>query len=855
MSVFACGAVNGVGRVILNAPVGRGWRCDAGRAFRRVRDNAPYLRNAVLASLFVLVLSPSLLRAETTVAFPSTPSSGVTVRLATPLTQLPHFGFLPLRVFVENLTASDGTWDLNFQVGSRGISSAVLATSFSVSAPAGQTRETWIYVPIAQAGFAINAAGGGGPGRLASGRVIVTRTATGMTVTRNLGPGVAMVTEVNEITGELKRITPNGGGSSTSITTPPPGRDLVFTIDPATGNVSTSASPQRGASPKYTIVTSGAGGAPAVTITPTPSGTKVKRVFGVGPRAVTEEYDFDTTTGVVTVSRTLPNGTVTKEPPRPPPSGPGMWVTFVIDPLTGEYRMQTRTTSSAQTVYNVVVGGGGAGGGGRGGLTVVGTPGAVGGASAPLGTAAPLPITAEIAGPGFSGGIRVVLPNNSNNTMRPFAVTAALESNFRAAIAPEVRGAPNISGVTLAQLPADWRIWSGFAGLILTSDEFNSLDAARRGALRGWVGMGGQIFLFPSAPGEPSTERVGAGRIVTLKWPAYTVQPTQFTSAPVIAPELRDTLGIYAETPALPDRETLFLKNTLLGDEIEKPGSDNAWVAVFLVVFAAVIGPVNLFAFAQQAKRHCLFLPTPALSLLGGVVLVATIFLQDGIGGAGKRSTLVVLLPGQNQAAVFQEQVARTGFLMKRTFTLDDGAIFAPLAVEASGPFRGSMDAAMARRADGQGGGDWFQSRSRPAQLLRQLTPTRGRVERVGTGEGGAPIVESSLATVLKYFVLNDADGKVWSAEKIQPGERVTLKAISLLGGVSGTSLGGSRGLTLAFEAATAARANGTWTAWGGSTEVAPVATLGSLRWGSGSVAYVGVAETRMMSPAPGGAR
>ena len=39
------------------------------------------------------------------------------------------------------------------------------------------------------------------------------------------------------------------------------------------------------------------------------------------------------------------------------------------------------------------------------------------------------------------------------------------------------------------------------------------------------------------------------------------------------------------------------------------------------------------------------------------------IFLQDGVGGRGERQALILLLPGQSKAAVWQEQVSRTGVL------------------------------------------------------------------------------------------------------------------------------------------------------------------------------------------------
>ncbi|MBC7367223.1 MAG: hypothetical protein H7343_10510, partial [Undibacterium sp.] len=382
------------------------------------------------------------------------------------------------------------------------------------------------------------------------------------------------------------------------------------------------------------------------------------------------------------------------------------------------------------------------------------------------------------------------------------------------------------------------------AGVILAADDYAALDAARRGALRGWAGLGGQLFLVSANPGEERVERVGAGRVVTLGAPV----------GGAIGPALSPALNLYSETVALPDRESLFLKNTILGETIKVEDGDSSWIAIFLVLFAAVIGPVNLFVFAPASRRHRLFWTTPALALLGGAVLSAAIFFQDGVGGGGSRTALVVLLPGQNQAAVFQEQSGRTGFLTRRVFALDDDVLLAPLAVELEVPRAGMFTAANVTRDAGRAGGDWFRSRAVQSQLLRRLAPTRGRVELAGTAPDGAPIVESSLATVLREFMLCDAAGKFWQGKEIAPGRRVTLEAAKTAVSLDRAPLAGTAALASAYAAATSLVA-GRWAAYGGDTDVAPVPTLKSMRWTETRIAYTGIAELPANAPAKGGGR
>jgi hypothetical protein len=99
---------------------------------------------------------------------------------------------------------------------------------------------------------------------------------------------------------------------------------------------------------------------------------------------------------------------------------------------------------------------------------------------------------------------------------------------------------------------------------------------------------------------------------------------------------------------------------------------------------------------------------------------------------------------------------------------------------------------------------------------------------------------------------LGDAGGNFWRAEKISPGTRVTLAPAKRDAAINFAVVGGSRGLLLAYEAAST-QVPGGWTAWGGETEVAPMATLPVLRWTQSSVAYVGVAEPRLAATVKGG--
>lgn len=771
--------------------------------------------------------------AETVVNVPTAPESEATIKLWTPWSQTPRFGFAPVLVTIENRAKTDRSWQLGFEAGMRVFSTGVLTAFHEIEVAASQTRQVWIFVPVAE------------PGVNVSGGVVVS-----------------------------------------------------------------------GSSPRAWSPT---GGQPAIRITDTSTGKKVTRtVTTASGRKHVTETEINRVAGTMITTTTPPVGKATiVNSSLPMPLAPGSEITVTIDRLTGFVSpVLTRTIpgSTAPAVVRYVetsgtpaaARGGGGGGGGRrgGGIAISGAPTTIP-APTPFG---PMTMSVQVAGPGVTG-VRLPFGDTTGaNGMRPFAVSTSLEPTLKANLSTLLSGAPNISAVQPDQLPADWRIWSPFAGVVLGSAEYRGLDSARRSALRAWVALGGQLCLSPDATSGAEravratdrVEKLGAGTIVEWAVPLADLPKPDLASAitPSVMPErvmppvlpplptgptvteadrqaalaarvaafrasreatlaagrargraqvaafpLGDNVQLLAGTSGLPNHPMMALDvDGPLYAAIEENEPHRIGLAIFLVAFAVVIGPLNLFWFAPANRRHRLFVTTPLLAIAASIVLAITILVQDGLGGDGTRRALVVLLPGENQAAVIQEQAARTGFVARRSFALPDDVQLTSIPLDEP---RYAGNQISFARGDGRASGDWFRSRARQAQLLQRVAPTRSRVERVGTAADSAPIVQSSLGTTLRDFVFIGDGGQLWRVAELPSGQRVTLERGGLwLGEHSGPLVpGGSARFKTIFEAATLDEP-GRWGAFGGATELAPIATLGSIRWDDGqTIIYTGMLE------------
>lgn len=784
------------------------------------------------------------LRADTTYNVATATGSGITIKLTTPLTSLPRFGFMPVRVFVENSSERDATWNFHFISGSPGEFPGEVSGDLELAVASRQNREAWYYLPIAQPGIMTNdvnlgtvgaAGGGGGRGGGQNGLPQIPGVVPAPRGLQNQNIRVVGTRVANNVQETTFQIMQTGAATLLPILPQaalPPRTSMSVTAPNLTGMVT-----------RTTIIT--IEGPVPVSAPSNPAGSAISMVMSIGRQRLSSlgvpnwrnmqqslEVTASATPGMMDVKAIFRIQGATSQliiPPRIvlPPS-----FTVSLTPI-GRSGQAERIITYTETLpvppgYTPPA---------PGANTTTIAPPVVAQARGVNGPN--FGITAELSGPGLTQVVRQSLGGslaNGQSATPPVALSPGVDSIVRGQFVFGAGAPALLTLVDPVTAPADWRLWSSFHSVVLTESEYSTLDAARQAALRGWVALGGNLVLTGPAEAPVREEKLGAGLV---RWIPDLSGRTMAEMAPLLRLELASN--------GLPERSQLDLKDTTLGLEVADTGSSATWLITFLLLFAGLIGPVNLWVFARGNNRHRLFWTTPALSLAGGLVLALVILVQDGLGGEGQRAAIVVLLPGQNQAAIFQEQAARTGYLTQRAFNLPDDVLLANLVVEGiTAPLRSQS------RTQGRAEGDWFMNRSRQAHLLRQLVPNRGRIEQVGTAADGAPIVESSLAVTLKSFVFVDARNQRWTAPEVTPGKAVTLAPAAETARLSAALLGGSLAFGQILQAVTTDTA-GRWMAYGGSSALAPIETLATITWKESRVAYTGVAESGMA--AAGGTR
>ena len=269
------------------------------------------------------------------------------------------------------------------------------------------------------------------------------------------------------------------------------------------------------------------------------------------------------------------------------------------------------------------------------------------------------------------------------------------------------------------------------------------------------------------------------------------------------------------------------------------------FIMLFVLGFGLVIGPLNLFRFARSGKRHRLFWTTPLISIAGSLLLAVVIYLQDGIGGTGKRMVLVQLIPGDSEEVIAQEQISRTGLLISSRFATEDRIFISPISNIA--PFTGPYSSGVKFKArtynitGADCSGDWFASRSVQAQLIEAIRPSRARVEIIPSANGAPPALLSSIENDLQQVFYIDDDGKYWEAGETRVGEKKPLRPStqSDFDKWLGSNSGGA-GARIKYLLSQGTRRRGYFYAAADDSGNDAVATLTSIYWGNTKTIYLG---------------
>ncbi|MGJ8724530.1 MAG: hypothetical protein ACSHYB_08235 [Roseibacillus sp.] len=324
-------------------------------------------------------------------------------------------------------------------------------------------------------------------------------------------------------------------------------------------------------------------------------------------------------------------------------------------------------------------------------------------------------------------------------------------------------------------LSEDWRAFVGFDILMLTSADWKTLTPGTKTALLKWNRLGGRLIIYGA---NPSVSLPSLGFQDKPESPDYllrswgTVELLPLPASSLLDAPSTVTLVQKGETPS---RASVFGKELVSSWPLQYTFGERSFNPVFfiliLIAFGIIVGPVNLFVFAKSGQRHRLFITTPIISLTASALLLLIIVFQDGFGGKGHRLALIEIQPEENTAYIHQQQIARTGVLLKTSFKTKANEVISPVVLDESRWARITPrnNGGESRYRIGFGdknthelSGDWYKSRSEYGHLATSIQATRGRLELLSPN--GPPTITSTFDFPLQKIYYLDSSGSIWQS-------------------------------------------------------------------------------------------
>ncbi|MCY2931076.1 MAG: hypothetical protein NTV86_16630 [Planctomycetota bacterium] len=325
-----------------------------------------------------------------------------------------------------------------------------------------------------------------------------------------------------------------------------------------------------------------------------------------------------------------------------------------------------------------------------------------------------------------------------------------------------------------AEWSTDWLGYSRFDGVLVSDNDVAEMSSQTQNALRQYVECGGALLIAADRLPE---------RFRPEDQPASGIAYLGFGVAVAV---LRNDTRVEAQTWSHPWQRPLD------ADEVDSafPVTEGTKIpvrglSVLMILFAILIGPVNLVLLSRWKRRIWMLWIIPAVSLLTCAAVFGYSLFSEG-WYAHVRSDVVTVLDESEARAT---TIGWTGYYAPLTpgdgLRFDATTELSPegLVDEYYGYRRGDRGSGSARTVDLTSGqhlaAGWVSARV-PAVFRVRDSQTRRERLTVRYEADGTPVVGNALGGAIKELYLADASGRIWRAEGLAEAAESRLSSTGL---------------------------------------------------------------------------
>jgi len=354
---------------------------------------------------------------------------------------------------------------------------------------------------------------------------------------------------------------------------------------------------------------------------------------------------------------------------------------------------------------------------------------------------------------------------NYNSDIRPTLISDQLrniKNKLQANTSGSGHGNTPLCSFNQRDLGSNWMDYTGFASVWITSLEWKSLSADVTNGLKKWVALGGNLFITFDGKNKIKAHGLGMIEWVNISNVNKSIQP------------ITNKIKFVKANPLALSKINNWTSDLLTA--IKPIESKPFLFSLLTAIIGIVIGPINLFLYCRKKRMKIVF-TTPLIAVLTSLVLLVFIVFQDGIGGSGFRSTLVVTLPEDHLTIKMQDQVSTSGLVIGSSFDVPEKTIVTPLQLN---HLKNNFHTNNYTNWKNSFSGDWFNSRSQQGQKLQSVTPSRSKIDiQIETKQDKKTIhALSSIDDTLNDFYYIDHQDQIWYTKKIRTGEKIILEKV-----------------------------------------------------------------------------
>jgi hypothetical protein len=360
-------------------------------------------------------------------------------------------------------------------------------------------------------------------------------------------------------------------------------------------------------------------------------------------------------------------------------------------------------------------------------------------------------------------------------------------------IAPVVHAAPsgtldNIlwpSSVPVEEWSDYWLAYTRFDAIVVTDSEWREIQEHYSGifdAIQKYVEVGGILgivgtnwnvpkhWLLVEEDSQNSSRKYHA--VLGL---VYTFDKNTEIAKPTIEP-FRNTvlkqLKLWTQSPGTTERQLLSSLPVVADYRI-----DIKLIMVLIIVFAVLIGPINIYVLSLIKRRIWLIWTVPLTSLVAGVLVLGASLCQEGFVRQSSSATYTILDQQREETVTF-------GFVGFYSTLTPRGITFAP-ETEVTANVKDDINKKSLEFHLLAGGNQFLSHGWINARIPSYFTIRKAQSQRkeriIFDWTTGSPTAANGLGVDIKKLTVCSPTGELFAAHHIKAGEKVTLNVPSTL--------------------------------------------------------------------------